>query len=184
MAKQLDRIIVIDVESTCWEGTAPAEQVSEIIEIGVAPLDIFSGRQLEKESILVRPEHSTVSKFCTRLTTLTREVVESGISFQDACILLREKYLTRKRTWASYGDYDRRQFKRQCRLYEIAFPFGPSHINVKNLFAIVNGLPREVGMAEALRYLNLPLEGTHHRAEDDSWNIARLLSQLIFPGKR
>lgn len=184
MAKQLDRIIVIDVESTCWEGTAPAGQVSEIIEIGVSPLDIFSGRQLGKESILVRPEHSTVSEFCTRLTTLTQDQVNSGISLQEACILLKEKYLTRKRTWASYGDYDRRQFERQCRLSEIAYPFGPSHINVKNLFAITNGLPREVGMAGALRHLNLPLEGTHHRGGDDAWNIARILSELIMSGER
>jgi len=158
--------------------------VSEIIEIGVSPLDISSGRQMGKESILVRPEHSTVSEFCTRLTTLTQDQVNRGISFPEACTLLKEKYLTKKRTWASYGDYDRRQFERQCRFYEIAYPFGPSHINVENLFAIINGLPREVGMAGALRHLNLPLEGTHHRADDDAWNIARLLSQLILPRKR
>ena len=179
MIKRLDQIIVVDVESTCWEGEAPAGQVSEIIEIGVSPLDISSGRQLGKESIPVRPEHSTVSEFCTRLTTLTQELVERGISFREACTLLKEKYLTKNRTWASYGDYDRKKFEQQCQLYDVEYPFGPSHINVKNLFAIINGLPRETGMSGALRYCNLSLEGTHHRAGDDAWNIARILSKLL-----
>lgn len=40
MAKLLDKIIVIDVESTCWEGPPPEGQVSEIIGIGVATVDV------------------------------------------------------------------------------------------------------------------------------------------------
>lgn len=184
MTKMLDQIIVIDVEATCWEGKAPEGQVSEIIEIGVCPLEVSSGRRLGKESILVRPEHSTVSEFCTQLTTLTQEEVDGGISFPETCDLLRENYLTKKRTWASYGDYDRKQFERQCRLYNVGYPFGSSHINVKNLFAIMHGLHQEVGMSRALEYLNLPLEGTHHRAGDDAGNIARILSKLIWPGNK
>ena len=39
MAKRLDQILVIDVESTCWAGAQPEGQVSEIIEIGVCPVD-------------------------------------------------------------------------------------------------------------------------------------------------
>lgn len=180
MTKLLDQIIVVDVEATCWEGKAPEGQVSEIIEIGVCPLEVSSGTRLGKESILIRPEHSTVSEFCARLTTLTREQVNCGLSFEEACRLLREKYLTRKRTWASYGEYDRNQFERQCRLFGVEYPFGTRHINVKNLFALMNGLDRERGMDGALAYLGLSLEGTHHRGGDDAWNIARILSELLF----
>lgn len=43
----------------------------------------------------------------------------------------------------------------------------------------MKALPREVGMAEALEILRLPLEGIHHRAHDDAWNIGRILSALI-----
>jgi hypothetical protein len=39
MVRQLDQILVIDVESTCWQGKTPAGQVSGIIEIGVCPVD-------------------------------------------------------------------------------------------------------------------------------------------------
>jgi len=65
VAKKLDQIIVVDIESTCWEGAIPAGQESEILEIGVCTVDIASGRRLEKESILVKPERSKVSPFCT-----------------------------------------------------------------------------------------------------------------------
>lgn len=49
------------------------------------------------------------------------------------------------------------------------------HINIKSLLAIIYALPDEIGMAQALDLLELPLEGIHHRGGDDAWNIARIL---------
>jgi hypothetical protein len=63
--------------------------------------------------------------------------------------------------------------------FGIAYPFGPTHFNVKNLAAIAYGWSREVGMSEALKRAGLPLEGTHHRGGDDAWNIAGLLCHLL-----
>jgi inhibitor of KinA sporulation pathway (predicted exonuclease) len=179
MARKLDRIVVIDVESTCWPGAPPPGQESEIIEIGLCVIDVAAAQRLEKRSILVRPERSAVSEFCTQLTTLTQSQVEQGISFEQACTLLRDEYALKLRTWASYGDYDRRQFERQCQAREIASPFGKTHINVKNLFAICQALSHEVGLDGALGILGLPLEGTHHRGDDDAWNIANVLLTLL-----
>lgn len=179
MAKKLDQVLVIDVESTCWNGPPPPGQENEIIEIGVCLLDVGSRERVTRESILVKPQRSTVSPFCTELTTLTQAQVDAGISFKAACALLKSKYLAKERTWASYGDYDRRQFERQCRDSQIGYPFGPTHLNVKNLFALIQGLPHEVGMVEALAMLGLPLIGTHHRGGDDAWNIAQFLAILL-----
>lgn len=180
MSHQLDTIVVIDIEATCWKGKPPPSQENEIIEIGICPLDIVSSQPLEKESILVKPERSQVSKFCTQLTTLTQEQVDQGISFYQACMLLQKKYDTHQKVWASYGDYDRNQFEKQCQSRGIRYPFGKRHINVKTLLGVIQGLPKEVGMAKALELLNLPLEGTHHRGDDDAWNIARILSVLLW----
>ncbi|HEY9649490.1 MAG TPA: 3'-5' exonuclease [Coleofasciculaceae cyanobacterium] len=179
MAKRLDQILVIDIESTCWETAIPDGQKSEIIEIGICTLDIASGQRLGKDGILVKPEQSQVSEFCTQLTTLTQEQVEGGIPFDQACSLLKKNYLSKERVWASYGDYDRRQFERQCQSLNISYPFGTRHLNVKTLLAMIYALPQEVGMEKALELLNLPLEGTHHRGVDDAWNIAGILSKLL-----
>jgi inhibitor of KinA sporulation pathway (predicted exonuclease) len=179
LARQLDRIVVIDVEATCWEGAAPEGQDNEVIEIGVCTVDLSSLTPDQHESILVRPVRSKVSEFCTRLTTLTQEQVDTGVLFEEACGQLRKVYRSRDRAWASYGDYDRRQFERQCQATGVASPFGLTHLNVKNLFAISFGLHKEVGMAGALDALELPLEGTHHRGGDDARNIARILCHLL-----
>ena len=179
MPKQLDKIVVVDVESTCWEGSPPHGEESEIIEVGLCLLDVATGARDVKHSILVRPERSTVSPFCTRLTTLTQEAVAGGVPFARACAILRDEYNSRERVWASYGDYDRRQFHRQCQERGIPYPFGPTHVNVKNLFALAMNLEEEVSLVEALSLLGWQLEGTYHRGDDDAWNIARLLAEIL-----
>jgi inhibitor of KinA sporulation pathway (predicted exonuclease) len=125
-----------------------------------------------------------VSPFCTRLTTLTQEEADRGVPFAEACGILRKKYESRDRVWASFGDFDRKHFDHQCRAWDVPYPFGPRHLNVKTLFALIHGLPAEVGMDGALRKAGLPLEGTHHRAGDDAWNIAGLLSDLLLRARR
>lgn len=183
MSKSYEQIVVIDVEATCWEGNPPPGEINEIIEIGVCLLDVATGERVGRDSILVRPARSRVSPFCTQLTTLTQAQVDGGVSFQEACASLRRKYQSKDRPWASYGDYDRAQFQRQCQAAGIGLPFSSSHLNVKALVAAALALPGEVGMAEALRRLRLPLEGTHHRGGDDAWNIALLLSRLLLAGR-
>ncbi len=179
MAKKTDQIIVVDLEATCWEGDPPPGEEQEIIEIGVCALDIASGERLKKRSILVRPEHSTVSAFCTELTTLTQGQVQQGVAFADAVQILRGDYQPADRTWASYGDFDRMLFQRQCERRSVAYPFGRTHINVKNLLAVSLNLPYEVGLDEAVKLFRLPFDGTHHRGGDDAWNIAAVLSGII-----
>lgn len=179
MSKKLDKILVVDVEATCWEGSPPPGQENEIIEIGLCTIEVASGQRTDKQNILVRPERSQVSLFCTQLTTLTQDEVDQGIPFKAACLMLQQQYASKNRVWASYGDYDRRQFQKQCEAFNVNYPFGPTHINVKNLFAIAHGLADEVGMAKALELMKHPLEGVHHRAGDDAWNIAGILSELL-----
>jgi inhibitor of KinA sporulation pathway (predicted exonuclease) len=184
VARQLDQVVVIDIEATCWESTPPAGQEPEVIEIGVCTLSVATRQRLDRLSNLVCPQRSTVSAYCTSLTTLTQQQVSTGRSFKEACAYLRKEFATKDRAWASWGDYDRRQFERQCQVEGIAYPFGPSYLNVKTLFALMHALPHEVGMDEALRTLHLPLEGTHHRAGDDAWNIALILATLLGSGVR
>jgi inhibitor of KinA sporulation pathway (predicted exonuclease) len=74
---------------------------------------------------------------------------------------------------------DRKQFERNCSEYGIAYPFGPTHLNVKTLAAVACGWVGEVGMREALMRIGLTLEGTHHRGDADAWNVAAILSRVL-----
>lgn len=184
MAGKLDQIIVIDVESTCWEDRPPEHEASEIIEIGICIVDVQRRERIAQDCLLVQPTCSRVSPFCTQLTTLTQTQVEQGVPFADACQALQQRYRTRQRTWASYGDYDRRQFERQCQRERVPYPFGPTHLNVKNLFALMSRLEYEVSLSHALDSYGIQYEGTPHRGVDDAWNIAGLLVQLFHGDQR
>jgi inhibitor of KinA sporulation pathway (predicted exonuclease) len=169
---------VVDVEATCWSGPIPDGMVSEIIEIGLTTVDLALGARTARHRILVRPERSTVSAFCTELTGLTQAEADQGVSFAEACRLLSADHRAGRRPWASWGDYDRKQFAAQCQATNTSYPFGARYADAKAVFAACRGLRRRLGMAQALAVAGLPLEGRHHRGEDDAWNIAALILDL------
>ncbi|MQM24652.1 3'-5' exonuclease [Glycomyces albidus] len=173
---------VVDVEATCWEGQPPAGALSEIIEIGLTVVDLAARERISKHRILVRPRRSRVSEFCTELTGLTQAEVDTGVEYAEACRILTAEHRADSRPWASWGDYDRKQFERQCKATGTRYPFGSRHANVKLRFTEARGLKRRPGMAEALAIAGLPLEGRHHSGADDAWNIAALVLGLVETG--
>jgi len=174
--KTTDKIIIIDLEATCWQSTVPKDQQNEIIEIGLAVLDSKTGEITKNKGILVKPQRSSVSPFCTELTTITQDLLDkNGVSFEEAINALIDEYNPDLFTWASYGQYDLNMLRKQCKSFGIAYPMAENHINVKEYFAEKFGLQRSTGMNGALHILNIPLEGTHHRGIDDAKNIAKIL---------
>jgi inhibitor of KinA sporulation pathway (predicted exonuclease) len=165
---------IVDVEATCWAGDPPLGHTAEIIEIGACVLDTDGWTRTQRYSIVVKPQHSTVSAFCTELTGWTRARVDAGVSFAEACDALQRDLRTHERPWASWGDYDRRQFERECAAAEVPYPFSALHTNLRARFTEAFGMRRPPGMDQALRHAGLPLEGRHHNGEDDAWNIAAL----------
>lgn len=182
MSRPLDpNVLVIDVESTCWEPpeVQPKGEFSEIIEIGIAVVNIKTLKLIKNDSIIIRPQSSTVSKFCTKLTTLTQGYVDQGMTFQAAMAILKRDYESESRTMVSWGDYDRKMFERNCKDYGCKYPFGTRHLNLKNCFTMLHGLDKEPGMDTALDYLEMKLDGTHHRGIDDARNIANIFIHTL-----
>ena len=174
-----NHLVIVDVESTCWEKKPPPGQQNEIIEIGVSVFDLSSLTPDSGVSILVKPQRSKVSAFCTTLTTLTQEQVDTGIPFDQACARLEAEFDTKARIWASWGTYDLRIFRDQCASFGVPYPFGEQHINLKHVFADRMNDKKQLGMAAALKFCDLSLEGTHHRGGDDAYNIGRILAVLL-----
>src|SRR5436309_11071857 len=88
-SQAVDHLLIVDVESTCWEGPPPPGQEREIIEIGLFLLEVASGKQQGKRSLLVGPEGSPAVASFTQLTGLTQEKVNEGTSLAEACWLLQ-----------------------------------------------------------------------------------------------
>lgn len=101
--KTTDNILIIDLEATCWNDRPPKGQENEIIEIGVCIMDAKTGMVSKNEGILVKPQYSKVSLFCTELTSITQEMLDNdGILLEDALDILRVEYDSENLTWASY----------------------------------------------------------------------------------
>ena len=59
-----NEIIVVDLEATCWD--TPEEQAkftSEIIEVGICVLNIFTGEITKTAGLIVKPRQSKISPF-------------------------------------------------------------------------------------------------------------------------
>lgn len=179
-----DEILIVDLESTCWEFHPPPGEESDIIEIGVAHLDIQTLQTTKNWNVTVLPKRSKVSDFCTKLNGHTQKGLEmTGVSLTDAFDnLIAEK--SKLRPWASWGNYDRNKIEADCKFFGIRNPMSVRHLNVKTLFAWSLGLEREVGMDRALEMIKQPLEGKHHSGKDDAKNIAKILGWMLASVRR
>ncbi|WP_267245627.1 3'-5' exonuclease [Streptomyces sp. PR69] len=183
MKEEFGRLLnVVDVEATCWEGQPPPGQMSEIIEIGLCVVDTVARERVARQRMLVRPARSRISGFCTELTGLTQSEVDAGVTFAEACALLARDQRAGSRAWASWGDYDRKQFALQCERGNTRYPFSRRHINAKAEFTRSHGLTKRPGMARALHVAGLPLAGRHHSGVDDAWNIGALVLDVMRRG--
>lgn len=178
--KRLDKIIIIDLETTCEDAVINPHYTNEIIEIGIALLDPYSFEISKEPSIFVCPPNTEVTPFCTKLTGITPEQVTSthgAIVLPAACDILKTKYHSRKRTWGSWGAFDRNQFERQTN--DDQYPFGPSHINIKNLFSLMFNLEKELNLASAIEWAQMPFDGRNHSGQDDAYNAAKLMRKIL-----
>ena len=174
MGRKLDKIIVVDVESTCWKGKPSEGQINEIIEVGLGIIN--------KQSYIVKPKLSIISNFCTELTSITQEMVDNGEDFDQVCEKIRYEYGTDSRIWASFGEYDKNQFRKCCSRFNVKYPFSDMHWNIKSIASIFYGWP-EMGMDNLLNKLGLKLEGRHHRGVDDAYNVAKILIDILRRGR-
>ncbi len=181
----MQNLLIIDLESTCFErGREPAGFFSEIIEIGAVWLDGGELKIKWEFDAFVKPVvFPELSPFCRKLMTISQAEVDLGVPLQEALDRLTKKVGTAPYRFASWGFYDRKQFEGNCSRFQIPYPFPPDHISLKHEFAKLVK-KRAMGMGEALKFLHLPLEGTHHRGLDDAKNIARIAIWMIDKGWR
>ena len=177
-----DVALIIDLESTCWMGPPPEGMHNEIIEFGIAGVDYTTKEIIFKESIIVKPLSSEISSFCTKLTTIDQKLIdEEGVTFEEACNILRTKFKSKDRIWLSWGEYDKTQVQKDCDLRGVENPFGRVHFNLKPLFSFAMGIHKDLSVAGALNHLNIPFEGTAHRGVDDAYNTAKILQKVFIP---
>jgi len=179
MSNDYKEVIVIDLEATCWETDAEtALNTSEIIEVGVCILDVNSGEIRKQRGIIVNPIASKVSPFCTELTGITQEMVDCGVSFEQALKILREEYRVDQKVLAAWGNYDQNMLMKECERHCLKPPFGPTYMNISAL-ATMKLKTRRLSLSRACELYELKFEGRLHRGVDDAVMAAKVLWEII-----
>lgn len=198
-----DFFCVIDFEATCLEDQSINPQ--EIIEFPAVMVDAHLMRVIPDSEngvfhSYVRPEyHPKLSPFCTNLTGITQDTVDSAPVFKEVfkqfvAFLLSwgiDVYensaveFPKSVVFVTHGDWDlKTMLPAQCRSLNISVPrIFRQWGNIKQIYHTLPAKPRNrasrsLGMAAMLHSLGMELIGHHHSGIDDTRNIARILLEL------
>lgn len=173
-----DRILFVDLELTCWEGGPPAGESPEIIEVGLAEVDVDRLEVVRTGSYLVKPTFSMVSEYCEALTGISAaRLKREGRPFAEVCSGLKKNWGTASKAWMSWGS-DKRAVEDDCMRKGVVNPFSEAFHDIGMQFTLMSGRSSAVGLAEAGSLLGLEPEGRQHSGEDDAAQAARTWAML------
>ncbi|MBD2566865.1 3'-5' exonuclease [Anabaena lutea] len=172
--------LIIDLEATCCNERSIPRHEMEIIEIGAVMLNRKTWELDSEFQHFIQPViNPQLTAFCTELTSISQQQVDAAPHFPEVMSKLIEwmnsfpNYI-----FCSWGNYDKSQFLQDCKFHHVPYPFGSEHRNIKNEFSEYLGVSHKFGMAQALKHLNMELQGTHHRGIDDARNIAAIYRHM------
>ena len=174
------RIVVVDVEATCWKKGVFSRK-KETIEIGAVLLRLNRPEsQWAEFQTFVRPLRlPRLSSFCRELTGITQEEVDAAPSFPEALRLFLEWSQPLEQvvlaTWSRYDLWQLDLDLEAHGLPKLAFPL----LDVKSLAARLLG---RKSFDEAARVLAPDSAAMpRHRAIADARRTARILYELLRP---
>ena len=189
-------ICVLDFEATC--DSEPGLVENEVIEF--PSVLIAAGSVISEFQLYVKPMLTPVlTKFCTELTGITNEVIQTqGVEFPEAFRRHREWLLRETGSTSDYdlenkvlfvtcGDWDLKSMLPKQQKASDLTPVSYLRVwcNVKVVSGFFWKFPRgkqPQGMTDMLTRLDLTLEGKHHSGIDDCRNIAKIVLKLISQG--
>jgi 3'-5' exoribonuclease 1 len=174
------RIVVVDVEATCWKKGVFSRK-KETIEIGAVllRLDRAESRWPEFQTF-VRPRRLPhLSSFCRELTGITQENVDAAPTFPEALRLFLEWSQPLEQvvlaTWSRYDLWQLNLDLEACGLPKLTIPF----LDVKKLAARLVGTKSFEETARQLAADDVTMPS--HRAVADAHRTARILNRLLRP---
>jgi inhibitor of KinA sporulation pathway (predicted exonuclease) len=174
------RIIVVDVEATCWK-KGVFSRTKETIELGAVLVLSDDGRSAWPEfHTFVRPLRlPRLSSFCRELTGITQKNVDAAPSFPEALRLFLEWSQPLARvvlaTWSHYDLWQLDLDLEAHGLPKLDLPF----LDVKKLAARIVGSKNLEATARELAPDTVGMP--HHRAMADARRTARILYRLLHP---
>ncbi|HAS6389678.1 TPA: exonuclease [Vibrio vulnificus] len=168
-----NRIVCFDLEMCCWNEDGVG-RTGEIIEIGLAEIDLLKGEIVKRAQYYVKPEHDEVSLFCAELTGITpRKIEKQGRPLAEVIKSMIKNFGGSNKIYASWGRDDR-ILMQECQEKGIDAPFN-EFINIATLYRIQHRLKdKRIGHRAAQEAKGIEWEGRQHSGYVDAYNLAKL----------
>ncbi|MCU8419499.1 exonuclease domain-containing protein [Vibrio vulnificus] len=168
-----NRIVCFDLEMCCWNEDGVG-RTGEIIEIGLAEIDLLKGEIVKRAQYYVKPEHDEVSLFCAELTGIApRKIEKQGRPLAEVIKSMIKNFGGSNKIYASWGRDDR-ILMQECQEKGIDAPFN-EFINIATLYRIQHRLKdKRIGHRAAQEAKGIEWEGRQHSGYVDAYNLAKL----------
>lgn len=184
-------LCVLDFEATCWNTKNPDLDKQEIIEFPSALYELNENKQLTyigEFSKYVKPTiHPILSDFCTELTGITQEQVDSAEIIEKVYEAHHQWLISNAKPKSDIyiitcGAWDlKTMLPKEIKNKKLRYyPEYKKYINIKDEFKYFYKKKKQPrGMVEMLDELELKLDGRHHSGIDDTRNIAKILVRMV-----
>ncbi len=173
-----NRIVCFDLEMCCWNDNGVGT-TGEIIEVGLAEIDVQLGEVVKRAQFYVKPEQDEISAFCFELTGITpRKIQKQGRHLADVIKSMVKNFGGPNKIYAAWGRDDV-ILRQECLQKGIEFPF-KEFINLATYFRIQQRLKdKRIGHRAAQESLNIEWEGRQHSGYVDAYNLAKLALAIL-----
>ncbi|CAM4194796.1 exonuclease domain-containing protein [Vibrio astriarenae] len=173
-----NRIVCFDLEMCCWNQDGVGT-TGEIIEIGLAEIDLVKQEVVKRAQYYVKPEKDEVSLFCVELTGITpRKIEKQGRPLEAVLQSVVKNFGGANKIYASWGRDDL-ILKKECQQKGIELPF-KEFINLATLYRIQNRLKdKRIGHKAAQEAKGIDWEGRQHSGYVDAYNLAKLALTML-----
>ncbi len=173
-----NRVVCFDLEMCCWNVDGKGT-TGEIIEIGLAEIDLAKQEIVKRAQYYVKPEKDEVSLFCTELTGITpRKIEKQGRSLDSVIKSMIKNFGGANKIYASWGRDDL-IFQAECEAKGIDFPF-VEFLNLATIYRIQHRLKdKRIGHRAAQEALEIEWEGRQHSGYTDAYNLAKLALKML-----
>ncbi len=178
MTFNCDRIVIFDLEATCWEGRENFHKYREVIALGACILDLKTLEISSKFNVVCKPIRSEISDYCTRITGITKEQAENGEDFGDMCKSVMKELNSKSIPCAAWGNDDEKMYS-ECREKQCRYPFSNEYLNISLLYSLVMGKPYNNGLERSLAELGIKFVGEKHDPFWDAYNAAIVLKHIV-----
>ncbi|KII79563.1 3'-5' exonuclease [Vibrio renipiscarius] len=173
-----NRIVCFDLEMCCWNIDGVGS-TGEIIEIGLAEIDLVKGEIVKRAQYYVKPEHDEVSLFCVELTGITpRKVEKQGRPLAEVIKSMIKNFGGNNKIYAAWGRDDL-ILAQECEAKGIEVPF-KEYVNLATIYRIQNRLKeKRIGHKAAQEAKGIEWEGRQHSGYVDAYNLAKLALKML-----